>query len=245
MSISYDPTLVMLSILVAITAALTGLTVTVGYSPGEKRGSFGLLKGAVIIGGGIWSMHFIAMLAVKLPIPLSYDFIETMVSLYIAVVGTALGLFIVARRKAGILSIPLGGILMGAAIGGMHYMGMGAMRGCGLAYDRLGVGVSVGVAMVSATIALWFAMRKRGPRETLAGGVLLGLAIPSMHYIGMLATSFSELGLPVDTAAPVLSQQSLALIIATATFLICGVFLFLFSALAMGDTESGHYNSRG
>ena len=161
MSIGYDPTLVMLSILVAITAALTGLTVTVGYSPGAKRGTLGLLKGAVIIGGGIWSMHFIAMLAVKLPISVNYDFIETMISLYIAIAGTALGLFIAARRKVGFLSIPLGGILMGAAIGGMHYMGMGAM----------------------------------------------------------------------------LSQQNLALIIATATFVICGVFLFLFSALAMGVAQ--------
>lgn len=237
MLISYDPTLVMLSILVAITAALTGLTVTVGYSPGAKRGTLGLLKGAVIIGGGIWSMHFIAMLALKLPIPVNYDFIETMISLYIAIVGTALGLFIVARRKAGFLSIPLGGILMGAAIGGMHYMGMGAMRGCGHSFDMLGVSTSVGVAMVSAAIALWFAMRKRGPGETLVGGVLLGLAIPSMHYIGMLATTFGNPAVPVDTIAPMLSQQNLALIIATATFVICGLFLFLFSALAMGETQ--------
>jgi NO-binding membrane sensor protein with MHYT domain len=245
MPISYDPTLVMLSILVAITAALTGLTMTAGYSAGARRGTLGLLKGAVIIGGGIWSMHFIAMLAVKLPIPVNYDFIETMVSLYVAIIGTALGLFTVAKRKLGVLSVPIGGILMGGAIAGMHYMGMDAMRGCGLTYDMPGVYASIVVAMVSATIALWFALRKRGAGETLVGGLLLGLAIPSMHYIGMVATSFTDLALPADSVAPMLSQQNLALIIATATFVICGIFLFLFSALAMGEAQPGHYNGRG
>jgi NO-binding membrane sensor protein with MHYT domain len=245
MPISYDPTLVMLSILVAITAALTGLTMTAGYSPGSRRGGLGLLKGAVIIGGGIWSMHFIAMLAVKLPLPVSYDFIETMISLYVAIIGTALGLYIAAKRRASVLSVPLGGILMGAAIGGMHYMGMNAMRGCGIAYDMPGVYASIGVAMVSATIALWFALRKRGASETLVGGLLLGLAIPSMHYIGMLATSFGYTAAQIDTMAPMLSQRHLALIIAAATFVICGIFLFLFSALAMGDPEPSHGHRRG
>jgi NO-binding membrane sensor protein with MHYT domain len=245
MPISYDPTLVMLSILVAITAALTGLTMTAGYSPGARRGTLGLLKGAVIIGGGIWSMHFIAMLAVKLPVPVNYDFIETMISLYIAIIGTALGLFTVAKRKLGALSVPVGGILMGCAIGGMHYMGMNAMRGCAVGYDMPGVYASLAVAIVSATIALWFALRKRGAGETLFGGLLLGLAIPSMHYVGMVATSFGDLGPAAETMAPMLSQQNLALIIAIATFVICGIFLFLFSALAMGDAQPGHANRRG
>jgi diguanylate cyclase len=242
MPLSYDPTLVMLSVLVAITAALTGLTITAGYSPGARRDTLGLLKGAVIIGGGIWSMHFIAMLAVKLPIPVNYDFIETMTSLYVAMIGTALGLYIVANRKLGLLSVPFGGIVMGGAIAGMHYMGMGAMRGCGISYDMPGLIASIIVAMISATIALWFALRKRGAGETLIGGLLLGLAIPSMHYIGMYATSFSNLAVAADPIAPTLSQQSLALVIATATFLICGIFLFLFSALAMGETDSSQYN---
>ncbi len=65
MPITYDPTLIMLSILVAITGALTGLTVTAGYTAGGRRAGLRLVKGAIIIGGSIWSMHFIAMLAVK------------------------------------------------------------------------------------------------------------------------------------------------------------------------------------
>lgn len=241
MPISYDPTLVMLSVLVAITAALTGLTITAGYSPGARRASLGLLKGAFIIGGGIWSMHFIAMLAAKLPVPVNYDLIETMISLYVAIIGTWLGLFVVAKRKLGLLSVPFGGALMGGAIAGMHYMGMGAMRGCGITYDMAGVNASILVAIVSATIALWFALRKRGTGETLIGGLLLGMAIPSMHYIGMFATTFDTLAVPADPIAPMLSQQNLALIIATATFVICGIFLFLFSALAISQPQPSSY----
>ena len=238
MPIAYDPTLVMLSILVAITGALTGLTVTAGYSTGGRRASLGLLKGAIIIGGSIWSMHFIAMLAVKLPVPINYDFIETMTSLYIAMIGTGLGLWIVARRKLGLLNIPAAGVLMGGAIAGMHYMGMNAMRGCGIAYSMPGVYASIAVAIIASAVALWFALRKRGASETLVGGLLLGLTIPSMHYIGMGATRFGFVSVDPDSVAPMLSQQHLALIIASATFVICGIFLFLFSALAMGGSPA-------
>jgi NO-binding membrane sensor protein with MHYT domain len=235
----YDPTLVMLSILVAITGALTGLAMTAGYSPATGRGQMGLLKGAIIIGGSIWSMHFIAMLALKTPFPISYDFVQTMLSLYVAIVGTGLGLWVVARRKLGPLSGVLGGMIMGGAIAGMHYLGMEAMRGCGLGYFAPGVAASVAVAMVASGIALWFALRKRGPGETLLGGVLLGLAIPSVHYTGMAATNIVPIASLQETLAPTLSQQNLGFIIASATFAICGVFLFLFSALAMGRAEAG------
>jgi NO-binding membrane sensor protein with MHYT domain len=179
------------------------------------------------------------MLATKLPVPVHYDFIETMTSLYIAMIGTGLGLWIVAKRKLGVLSVPAGGLLMGGAIAGMHYMGMNAMRGCGIAYSMPGVYASIAVAVIAASVALWFALRKRGAGETLAGGVLLGLTIPSMHYIGMMATSFGHIPVDAESVAPLLSQQNLALIIATATFVICGIFLFLFAALAMGAPQAG------
>src|SRR5688572_30232374 len=129
MSVLYDPTLVMLSIFVAITGALTGLAVTAGYDrSGMRNYALSLIKGAVIIGGSIWSMHFVAMLAVRLPVPVNYDFVKTIFSLYVAIIGTGLGLFIVSRRRLGALSVPMGGVLMGAAIGGMHYLGMSAVQ---------------------------------------------------------------------------------------------------------------------
>jgi diguanylate cyclase len=234
MSINYDLTLVMLSIFVAITGALTGLAVTAGYDHGGKRTyASALIKGAIIIGGSIWSMHFIATLAVRIPVVVDYNFVETMLSLYIAIIGTGLGLYVVSRARAGRASIPLGGLLMGAAIGGMHYLGMHAMRGCAVSHTEAGVLTALTIAVVASAIALWFTFRKRGTSETLFGGLMLGLAIASMHYTAMVATSFDYLPVTFVTSAPLLSQDTLAFIIASSTFAICGIFLFLFSSLAL------------
>jgi NO-binding membrane sensor protein with MHYT domain len=241
MTVSYDPTLVMLSIFVAITGALTGLAVTAGYDrSGRRNYALSIIKGAVIIGGSIWSMHFVAMLAVRLPIAINYNFVKTIFSLYIAMVGTGLGLFIVSKRRLGAVSVPTGGLLMGAAIGGMHYLGMDAIQGCGLTYSRGGVLASVVIAVTASAIALWFTFRRRGTTETLFGGLMLGLTIPSMHYTAMVATTFVSLPTTFTSTAPMLSQDTLAFIIATSTFVICGIFLFLFSSLAISGAEPAH-----
>lgn len=238
MLISYDPTLVMLSIFVAITGCVTGLTLTAGYGQGYRRSTAtGLIKGAVIIGGSIWSMHFVAMLAVRFPVLVNYQFVETMVSLYVAVFGTGLGLFIVSGRHMGWASIPIGGTMMGLAIAGMHYLGMSAIRGCGITYDMEGVALSVGLAIVAAMVALWFTFRRRGTTETLIGGLMLGMTIPVMHYTAMYATSFQRPTVVFELTSPILSQDILAFIIASATLLICGIFLFLFSKLALDNVE--------
>ena len=235
MTVSYDPMLVMLSIFVAITGALTGLAVTAGYDRGGRRNyASALIKGAIIVGGSIWSMHFIAMLAVRLPVAINYNFVETMLSLYIAIFGTGLGLYIASRRRLGWASIPVAGVLMGAAIGGMHYLGMYAMRGCGVTYAQSGVIYALTIAVTASMIALWFTFRKRGTAETLLGGLMLGLTIASMHYTAMVGTGFDYLPVSFNATAPLLSQDTLAFLIASSTFAICGVFLLLFSSLALG-----------
>ena len=237
MTVFHDPTLVMLSIFIAITGALTGLAITAGYDRGGRRNeAASLIKGAIVIGGSIWAMHFVAMLAVRLPVLISYSFVETVLSLYIAIMGTGLGLFLVSRRRLGFFSVPVGGLLMGAAIGGMHYLGMDAMRGCGLAYDRMGVIASLAIAVVASAIALWFTFRKRAPAETLVGGLMLGLTIASMHFTAMVATSFQYLPASAISTAPMLSQGTLGFIIAAVTLFICGIFLWLFASLAIGST---------
>ncbi len=235
MTTIYNPTLVMLSMFVAITGALTGLAVTAGYDRGGKRTyASAVIKGAVIIGGSIWSMHFIAMLAVRLPVAVTYNFVETTLSLYIAIMGTGLGLYIASRRRLGWASIPIAGILMGAAIGGMHYLGMNAMRGCGISYTQSGIITALTIAVAASTIALWFTFRKRGTTETLLGGLMLGLTIASMHYTAMVSTGFDYPPVNISPSALLMSQDALAFIIATSTFAICGVFLLLFSSLALG-----------
>ena len=232
MSIVYDPTLVMLSIFVAIIGALTGVAVTFGYDGSTVQLSpKSLIRGAAIIGGSIWSMHFIAMLAVKFPVPIDYSTTETLLSLCVAIFFTGAGLTLGSLKGLGPLKIPVAATIMGSGIGSMHYLGMSAIRGCGISYDFNMVAASVGVGIVCAAVALWFAFRKRGAVETLVGGVVLGLAIPSMHYTGMYATSFYPIVVTFDVGAPVLSQAALALSVAAATLIICGYYLFLFSSM--------------
>jgi diguanylate cyclase len=236
MSIIYDPTLVMLSIFVAIIGALTGLAFTFGYNaPSLFFSPKSLIKGAIIIGGSIWSMHFIAMLAVKFPVAINYNITETLLSLCVAVFFTGVGLSIASTKRFGLLRIPVAGVLMGSGIAGMHYLGMTAIRGCGLAYDFGGLALSVAVAIGASTIALWFAFRERNAFETLLGGVILGLAISGMHYTGMHATSYQPISIAFDVGAPLVSQTALAFSVAGATLAICSIYLFLFSSMLIRE----------
>jgi diguanylate cyclase len=236
MSIVYDPTLVMLSVFVAIIGSLTGLAFTLGYNaPSLFFSPKSLAKGAVIVGGSIWSMHFIAMLAVKFPVAVNYNTTETLLSLCVAVFFTGVGLSIASTRRLGALKIPAAGVLMGSGIACMHYLGMNAIRGCGLTYDFNGVAVSVAVAIGASVIALWFTFRERSALETLIGGVVLGLAIAGMHYTGMYATSFYPLSVSFEVGAPLLSQTALALSVAAASLSICGIYLLVFSSMLIRE----------
>ncbi len=236
MSITYDPTLVMLSVFVAIVGSLTGLAFTFGYNaPSLFFSPKSLLKGAVIIGGSIWSMHFIAMLAVKVPVAVSYNSTETLLSLCVAVFFTGVGLSIASTKRFGMLRIPVAGVLMGSGIASMHYFGMSAIRGCGLTYDFDRVALSVAIAIAASAIALWFAFRERSAFQTLLGGVVLGLAISGMHYTGMYATTYYPLSISYEIGAPLLSQTALALSVAAATLGICSIYLFLFSSMLIRE----------
>ena len=220
MTVTYEPVLVLLSIGVAILGSLTALALTSGSDDAEGDSwltSFALANGGLIMGGTIWSMHFIAMMAVDFPILVNYNLIETIASICIAIVATGNGLYLASARKLGGWSIPVGGVLMGLGIAGMHYLGMSAIRGCGLAYDFGLVAASVSIAIGASMAALWFAFYKRGVFTTLAGGVVQGLAIASMHYTAMAATYFVPLGVSVELSTPLFAQSLLAYMIA------CGI----------------------
>ena len=101
---------------------------------------------------------------------INYNIVETILSIVIAISVTAMGLFIVSNRRLGYFSIPGAGVLMGLGIASMHYLGMGAIRGCGLAYDQTLVAASIAIAIIASMAALWFAFYKRSIVTTLAGG---------------------------------------------------------------------------
>jgi NO-binding membrane sensor protein with MHYT domain len=235
MVVSYQPVLVLLSIGVAILGSVTALALT-SFSDTEDTGggqrSVALLSGGLIMGATIWSMHFVAMMAVDFPVVVTYNLVETVGSIGIAIVATGAGLYLASSQRAGRVSIPLGGVLMGLGIAGMHYLGMSAIRGCGLGYSYQLVAASVGIAVGASMAALWFAFYKRTVWMTVAGGIVQGLAIASMHYTAMAATFFVALGAESQISAPLFSQSRMAYMIAAGIVLISAVNLTMVALMS-------------
>jgi len=224
MVVSYEPFLIILSIVVAIIGSLTALALTSGANDADSESweaSFSLANGGLIMGTTIWSMHFIAMMAVRFPVLINFNIVETILSIGIAICATALGFYVVNNRSLRYFSIPGAGVLMGLGIGSMHYLGMSAIRGCGLDYDLVLVAASGAIAVTASMAALWFAFYRRTIMTTLAGGVVQGLAIASMHYTAMAATHFVPLDTPTKLTVPLFSQNLFALIIAGAIGVVC------------------------
>ncbi len=241
MIVSYDATLVLLSISVAIIGSFTGLLL-MARGGTFTSGSYKLkiVTGAITIGSSIWSMHFIGMLALGLPVAVAYDGLVTTISVFIAIVLTGLGLYAASSGHIKRFAVPVGGLLMGCGIAGMHYTGMSAIRAnCIITYEPVGVAVSILVGVAVSTLALWFTFSDRGRWETIGGAIALGLAISTMHYTAMMATDFIAAGEILVLPSSALTQHNLAFIVAIATFLICGIFL----VLALPDQkrlETGH-----
>jgi len=236
MPVTYDPALVVLSLGVAVLGSLTALALTAGgheRSQGAWPTSFAFANAGLIMGSTIWSMHFVAMMAVEVPVPVNYNMLETMVSIVVAIVATGIGLYLTKARALGVGSIPAGGILMGLGIGGMHYLGMSAIRGCGLAYDLQLVLASIAIAIGASMAALWFTFTGRGLLTTLAGGVVQGLAIASMHYTAMAATYYVPVDASADLVTPLFSRSVLAYLIATAIAAVSAGNLMLLGLMSM------------
>ena len=220
---THDPYVVALSILVASFASYTALDLGghVGAARGLARRVW-LVAAAITMGGGIWSMHFVAMLAFKMPIPMSYDIGLTILSLVVAIFVTSGGFYVISRQSASPLHLVLSGIFMGLGIAAMHYTGMAAMRGhAEISYDPLFVALSLVIAIGASTVALWLAFRTTDLGQKLVAAVVMGLAISGMHYTAMRAAIFTAHD-PVHEAEvnASLDQTSLALAVAGITFII-------------------------
>jgi PAS domain S-box-containing protein len=230
---THDVTLVLLSVIVATAASFTALDLG-----GRARASAGrsrwlwLATAALAMGGGIWAMHFVAMLAFSVPgMGVSYDPGLTTLSLLVAVVATGAGFAIMGvRRRPGLLLAPAG-LLMGAGVVTMHYVGMAAMRmPMTLRYDRLWVAISMLIAVGAATAALWLTARHGRLPRRLAAAATMGTAVAGMHYAAMRAATFTADGRVAMAGPPAdLGQASLAFGVAGATFLI--LFLALLAAM--------------
>jgi PAS domain S-box-containing protein len=201
----YDYRLVALSVLISALASYAALDLggRVTASRGSVR-SIWLMGGAAAMGMGIWSMHYIGMLAYSLPVTIFYHWPTVLLSLLAATLASAVALFVVSRNEMGPLRIGVGGLLMGTGIATMHYVGMHAMRLPAMCQYSPGlVALSVILAVVISLVALWLTFHLRSEINSmswrkLSSAMLMGVAIPVMHYTGMAAASFRPTAVPLD-----------------------------------------------
>jgi PAS domain S-box-containing protein len=198
---SHNATLVAFSILIAILASYTALALAarVAAARGRFRAAW-LAGGSVALGIGLWSMHFVGMLAFRLPVPITYAVPLWLLSLAVAVGASLLALWVSSRRAVPVSTRAAAGVLLGVAIAGMHYAGMAAMRFPGrIRYDAALVVLSTILAVAVGTGVIWLFIRLRGDdteraqRERLAGAVVIGGAVAAIHRVALSAARFDPL----------------------------------------------------
>jgi NO-binding membrane sensor protein with MHYT domain len=213
-TIHYEPFLVALSYVISVFGSYTALQLAIAIPGGRTWGAVigSVLGAAVAVGGGaIWSMHFIAMNAADLGIPVSYDPVLTFASLIFGILAPAIGLFIVGRSDGGPLNLPLGGVLTGAGVALMHYTGMAAMiMPAKISYDPTLFWAANAIAIVAATVALWLAFNLRGNLQRFGSAFVMGVAVCGMHYTGMYALKLEPTKEAVVNSGNALSSATLA-----------------------------------
>ncbi|MFB6807217.1 MHYT domain-containing protein [Streptomyces sp. NPDC056387] len=182
-----------LSYVMASIGAALGLRCTVRALTATTRSSRRnwLLTAASAIGTGIWTMHFVAMLGFNVTgTEIHYDVPLTVLSLLVAVLVVGAGVFAVGYGRARGRALVLGGLTTGLGVASMHYLGMAALRLHGsVSYDPPTVALSVAIAVVAATAALWAALHIKAPAAVAVASLVMGAAVSSMHYTGMTAVS--------------------------------------------------------
>ena len=224
---SHNYYLVVMSCVVAVLAGFTGLSLTRNLSEKtllQKKVSIALA--AIALGGGIWSMHFVAMLGLQLPILFYYDAAITLVSALIAilVLGAALILLHFTERTRG--TIVAAGSLVGVGILLMHYIGMAGLELCRAIYTPVGVLVSSVVAVVLCVVAFAVAYGTRNNRNIFLGTLCFATAVCSVHFLAMAGTDFvavSDLG----EFGPTMSNEFLALGVILTSFVLFGAFMWV------------------
>jgi NO-binding membrane sensor protein with MHYT domain len=225
---SYDPLLVVLSVIIAALASYSALDLAGRVRSAEGSTRLGWLAGgATVMGLGIWSMHFIAMLAFSLPVPIEYELSQMLLSVGVAISASLLALFVVSRAELRAQMLFVGGILMGGAIAGMHYIGMSSMMvDASLSYSPPIVALSIVIAIVASWVALALAfsfradLSARGRKLKTLSAVVMGIAIAGMHYTAMAAVRFAPQPMRATSSAHIVATGALAVAVIVGTTVI-------------------------
>jgi NO-binding membrane sensor protein with MHYT domain len=200
---SYDHLQVALSVLIGIAASYAALELAgrVTAAKRTKRAAW-LIAGGVVMAIGIWSMHYVGMLAFQLPVPVRYHWPTVLLSLLVGVLCSIFALALVSRRKMGLSYAVIGSAFMGSGIAGLHYISMAAMRVAAICqFSRPLVILSVALAIIFAFVALWLAFYFRDePADAVlrktCSAIIMGAAISAMHYTAMAAANFIPSAIP-------------------------------------------------
>jgi two-component system NtrC family sensor kinase len=234
---TYNYQLVLMSYIVAVMSSYIGLDL-IGKLHSEQNifiKYVWITGGAIVMGSGIWSMHFIGMLAYIMPMNISYDSLWTGISLLAAILGSSVAFFIL-RKPEQLFTLIIGGILMGIAIVLMHYLGMQAMESGNeikILYQPSWFLLSIIVAILASEAAIWCALKSnKGPLPTqlklkILSSLVMGAAICGMHYIAMKAAIFLPLEQHSEHVGNTIQTESLALYIALIISLITFVSLII------------------
>ncbi|MEB8255479.1 EAL domain-containing protein [Enterobacter asburiae] len=232
LNISWDPVLIAISYLVAFIASFVALD-SAGKIPlsSRKVALFWRIAGGVTLGIGIWSMHFIGMLSMQMPMMMSYDLWLTLASLGVAVVASATALNIaVAGKKLSPFRLIFATAILSAGVVSMHYIGMAALMLDGsIIWDSRLVGLSVVIAVVASGTALWLAFRLRDKRkgvfiDRIIAAFVMAAAICAMHYTGMSAAQFQEMA---HTLPGGIGELGLSIWVSVTTLCLLGVMLII------------------
>ncbi|QBR71169.1 LytTR family transcriptional regulator [Beijerinckiaceae bacterium] len=230
MPLIYEPSLVLLSLLIAIQGSYVGLRIAL-----QIKGSHGSTRRLLLAGAacslavGIWGMHFIGMLAARLPVSVNYLVLPTLLSFLVCVLVVGVALEAVSLWPRTYFTLAAAPIVMGGGIVTMHYTGMWALHASAhMVHDFRLVGASIVISIAASAAALWLTFNERRRPSLFVCALLLGLAISGMHYTAMAGAAFYPLTNMIPPSSPAVSPDLLAIVVAFVAFALSGVFLLTF-----------------
>ncbi len=217
--------LVLASLLVALIAGFTGLSLTKGLSTRSAAHKKVLVTlASVALGGGIWSMHFVAMLGLQLPILFYYDAAITLASALVAILVVGIALLILHFRQRTRVTLVSAGVIVGLGVLAMHYIGMAGLELCRALYTPTGIAMAIVSSCVLSVATFSIAYGKRTHRNIVVGTVFFGFAVFSVHFIAVWGTSFVAIDAQSEVG-PLISNETMAIGVVLSSFVLCGAFL--------------------
>lgn len=222
---SHNPMLVFASLLVAMMAGFTGLSLTKGLSERNiMHRKISIALASVALGGGIWSMHFVAMLGLQLPILFYFDAAITLASALVAILVVGVALLILHFRKRTRTTLVAAGTIVGLGVLAMHYIGMSGLQLCRALYTPSGIALAIVSSCALNIAAFSIAYGKRTNRNIIVGTLFFGFAVFAVHFIAIGGTDFVAIDV-LNEVGPLISKEVMAIGVVLSSFVLCAAFL--------------------